>query len=251
MQLNIQDCRDIRDAVANLKIGKNAAVREACGDLDDQEGRGWLGADTLGVTLVHTYEAPTEAHRVGTQIDNVLTAAKAHVDRLKGAARKRKTDQRKKELVAEELAVKLTAIDEKLARDLLDYSRTPVDVELPQGVVEVKRERPVPPPPAPADTEDRLRAAVRAAEAAAEIADCDLVAARRTMEKADALRKALHEERLATATGAWALDDEAYADGGASGRARRGVGGASGTTVGGAGGVRRRAATRTRRQVRG
>ena len=68
-QLNIQDCRDIREAAANLKIGKNSAVQEVCGDLDDQERRGWLGADTLGVTLIHTYEAPTEAHKVGVQID--------------------------------------------------------------------------------------------------------------------------------------------------------------------------------------
>jgi hypothetical protein len=56
VQLNIQDCRDIRDAAAKLKISKNAAVQAACGNLDDQEGRGWLGADTLGVTLVLTIE---------------------------------------------------------------------------------------------------------------------------------------------------------------------------------------------------
>ena len=81
-----------------MKIGKNAAVQESCGDLDDQEGRGWLAADVRGVTLVHSFEAPTEAHKVGLQIDNILTAAKAYVDRLKGAARKRKTDARKKGL---------------------------------------------------------------------------------------------------------------------------------------------------------
>ena len=58
---------------------------------------------------------------------------------------------------AEELAAKLKAIDEKLARDLFDYARTVVNIELPQGVVEVKRERPSPPPPTCAETESRAR----------------------------------------------------------------------------------------------
>ena len=179
VQLNIQDCRDIRDAAAKLKISKNAAVQAACGNLDDQEGRDWLGADTLGVTLVHAHKAPTEGHSVGKQIDEILSDAKAHTDRLKGAARKRKTDTRKKVLGAEELAAKLKAIDEKLARDLADYARTLVNICLPVGRVEVKRERPPPPPPTHADTEKKLRAAVCAAEDAAEVADCDLVAVRR------------------------------------------------------------------------
>ena len=168
-QLNIQDCRDIREAAANLKIGKNSAVQEVCGDLDDQERRGWLGADTLGVTLIHTYEAPTEAHKVGVQIDNVLTAAKAHVERLRGAARKRKTDQRKKGMEERELAGKLAAIDEKLALDLLEYSRTPVDIELPKVVIEVKRERPGAPPkpePPPPDGLALAKARVTSARAA-------------------------------------------------------------------------------------
>jgi hypothetical protein len=211
-QLNIQDLRDIRDAVNKLKISKNAAVKAACGSLDDQEGRGWLGADLLGVTLVHSYKAPTEAHTVGQQIDDKLSDAKVHVDRLKGAARKRKTDARKKGLGEEELAGKLTAIDEKLARDLHDYARMLVDIELPKGAVEVKRERPSPPAPAPSDTEKRLRDAVRDAEDAAAVADCDLVAARRVMERADAVRAELQEERVANATGGWKLEDEAYTE---------------------------------------
>ena len=97
-QLNIQDLRDIRDAAASLKIVKNAAVQAACGNLDDQEGRGWLCADTLGITLIHSHKAPTEGHNVGKQIDEILSDAKAHCDRLKGAARKRKTDARKRGL---------------------------------------------------------------------------------------------------------------------------------------------------------
>ena len=117
-QLNIQDCRDIREAADNLKIGKNEAVKAACGSLDDQEGRGWLGADVLGVTLVHSYEAPTEAHKVGLQIDMILSEAKPVVERMKGAARKRKTDARKKGLGEQELVDKVNAIDDKLARDL-------------------------------------------------------------------------------------------------------------------------------------
>ena len=53
-ELNIQDLKDLRDAAASLKIGKNVAVQEACGNLDHQEGYGWLAADTLGVTLMHS-----------------------------------------------------------------------------------------------------------------------------------------------------------------------------------------------------
>ena len=118
-----------------LKISKNVAVKEACGSLDDQEGRGWLGADLLGVTLMHSYKPPTEAHTAGQQIDDILSEAKTHVERLKGAARKRKTDARKKGLGAEDLAAKLEGIDAKLARDLAEYARTAINIELPQGVV--------------------------------------------------------------------------------------------------------------------
>eukprot|EP00966_Prymnesium_polylepis_P157685 3644609-Prymnesium_polylepis.1 len=135
-KLNIQDLRDIRDAADKLKISKNPAVKAACGSLDDQEGRGWLGADLLGVTLVHSYEAPTEGHKVGQQIDDILSDAKMQVERMKGAARKRKTDARKKGLGAAELADKLRSIDEKLVADLSAYARTLVDIELPKGVVE-------------------------------------------------------------------------------------------------------------------
>ena len=161
---------------------------------------------------MHSYEAPTEGHKVGQQIDDILSDAKKQVERLKGAARKRKTDARKKGLGAAELAGKLRSIDEKLAADLSAYARTLVDIELPKGVVEVKRERPPPPLPTPVDTESRLRAAVQAAEDAAAIADCDLIATRRVMERADALRAELHKERVANATNGWKLDDEAYAE---------------------------------------
>ena len=94
----------------------------------------------------------------------------------------------------EELAAKLKASDTKLSRDLVEYARTLVSIKLPEGRVEVKRERPPPPPPTHADTEKKLRAAVCAAEDAAEVADCDLVAVRRCMEKADVARQALQEE---------------------------------------------------------
>ena len=157
-----------------------------------------MGADLLGVTLMHSYKAPTEAHTVGQQIDDTLSEAKTHVERLKGAARKRKTDARKKGLGAEDLAAKLEGIDAKLARDLAEYARTAVNIELPQGVVEVKRERPAPPPPTPSETEKRLRDAVQAAEDAAVAADCDLVAVRRVLERAGTLR-AEHDVRRAWA----------------------------------------------------
>ena len=173
-------------------------------------GRRWPQVGCV-VTLVHAHKAPTEGHSVGKQIDEILSDAKAHIDRLKGAARKRKTDTRKKVLGAEELAAKLKAIDEKLARDLADYARTLVNICLPVGRVEVKRERPPPPPPTPAETEKRLRTAVCAAEDAAEVAECDLVAARRCMEKA-AARDKMHEKRLALST-SWHIDpfdDEGY-----------------------------------------
>ena len=165
----------------------------------------------LGVTLMHSYKAPTEAHTVGQQIDDTLSEAKTHVERLKGAARKRKTDARKKGLGAEDLAAKLEGIDAKLARDLAEYARTAVNIELPQGVVEVKRERPAPPPPTPSETEKRLRDAVQAAEDAAVAADCDLVAVRRVLERAGTLRAEMRAERMVLATSGWKLDDEPYA----------------------------------------
>ena len=48
-QLNIQDLRNLRATAAKLNISKNAAVKAACGNLDEQEGYGWLAADCLGV----------------------------------------------------------------------------------------------------------------------------------------------------------------------------------------------------------
>jgi hypothetical protein len=61
-QLNIQDLRNLRATAAKLNISQErGAVKAACGDLDEQEGYGWLAADCLGVTLVHSYKAPTEA----------------------------------------------------------------------------------------------------------------------------------------------------------------------------------------------
>ena len=209
-KLTIQDLRDIRDAADKLKITKNPAVKAACGSLDDQEGRGWLGADLLGVTLVHSYEAPTEGHKVGQQIDDILSDAKKQVERLKGAARKRKTDARKKGLGAAELAGQLRSIDEKLAADLSAYARTLVDIELPKGVVEVKRERPPPPPPVPVETVSQRRTKVEKAEEAAACADADEVAARRRYDKSEAAAKIISDRRLENSSGGWCLEDEAY-----------------------------------------
>ena len=96
-----------------------------------------------------------------------------------------------------------------------------------------------------------MRDALQAAEEAAAIAECDLVAARRCLEKADKLREQLHEEQLAAATSGWKLDDEAYAELKAHRAELDAVCGRDTWPDGGRAeaGVHRRATTRIRHQV--
>ena len=76
-QLTLQDLKDINIGVAAFNVTTNDAIQQACPTgLDDQEGRGFVGADLLGAELVPTHVAPTEAHKVGLQIDDLLREAK-------------------------------------------------------------------------------------------------------------------------------------------------------------------------------
>ena len=147
-QLNLQDLKDIRDAVASLNVVTNPAVLACCERLDDQEGRGLLAAHLLGVELVRGEEVPNEAHKVGLQIDGLLKDAKVADDRLRSAARTRKSKERGKEQAPEILEKKLLAMDEKLAADRKALLGTNADLVLPEGPIKVKREheRPIKPP---------------------------------------------------------------------------------------------------------
>mmetsp|Transcript_45903 Transcript_45903/g.103403 ORF Transcript_45903/g.103403 Transcript_45903/m.103403 type:complete len:178 (-) Transcript_45903:897-1430(-) len=74
--LNLQDCRDIRDAVTASKVTTNPIVIACCGNFDEQEGRGFLAANILGVVLLRGDEVPNEGHKIGLQIDDFLRQAK-------------------------------------------------------------------------------------------------------------------------------------------------------------------------------
>ena len=50
--LTLGDLKTIKQTVALLNLKTNTAVHEACGCLDDQEGRAFLAADVIGVELV-------------------------------------------------------------------------------------------------------------------------------------------------------------------------------------------------------
>ena len=139
-ELTLQDCREVRDAVAALKVTTNPAVQASCGKLDEQEGRGVLAADLLGVPLIHGDEVPNEMHKVGLQIDDLLKNAKEREDKLRQSARTARSRKRGK-LEGEALEKAIAYIDLKLAEDRKALWASPAPLVLPQGRVEVKRER--------------------------------------------------------------------------------------------------------------
>ena len=70
-------------ALFNLKT--NAAVRAACGCLDDQEGRAFIAADLLGIELARNQNEEgnsrrNDARRLGEEIDEKLPAAQTECD---------------------------------------------------------------------------------------------------------------------------------------------------------------------------
>ena len=211
-ELNLQDLRDINSTVLSLKVASNPKVKEACGMLDEREARGFLTADVLGIELLPGQVAPTEGHKLGKQVEELLSDAKVTDERLRGAAKQRRNKARSK-LQAEALEKKLAASDDKFKTDRTALWSTAVHLNLPAGVVEVKREQPVkavlPKPPPPSAS--MLRTTIEKAEAAAARAEADVIAARRRSERADAAVKVSQAQRLATATGGYLLDDEAYA----------------------------------------
>ena len=115
-QLNLQDCRDIRDVINSFNVTKNEAVLACCLNLDEQEGQGLLAADLLGIELVRGEEVPNEAHKVGLQIDTLLRDTKEADEKLKSAVRQCRTRARK----GTDVEKKLTAIEFKLKHDRED-----------------------------------------------------------------------------------------------------------------------------------
>ena len=75
--LNLQDLKDLNVTVVSFNITTNRAVTEACPNLDERESRGFLAADLLGVELLPGCAAPTEGHRIGQRIEELLKEAKA------------------------------------------------------------------------------------------------------------------------------------------------------------------------------
>ena len=199
----------MRVGVEALNLASNEAAHESCWLIDDQEGRAFLATDLLGVEIVRGKGA-NESRKIGEQIDELLRAEKARDKAIRSGIRSRKAKARKKPETAEK---KLLELDEEQRRKRAEHWDAPITLNLPdpESIIKVERVRP-PPPPKPEPTESQLRAAVTAAEEAAEVAACDLVAARRLMERSDAARAELHEERLLAATVGWKLDDEAYAE---------------------------------------
>ena len=206
--LTLRILKSVKLGVEDLKLASNEAAHASCGLIDDQEGRAFVATDLMGVEIVRG-DAANESRKIGEQIDDLLRAEKAKDKSIRSGIRSRKAKARKKP----DAEAKLLALDEEQRRKRAEHWDAPIQLNLPDPVskIKVERVRP-PPPPKPEPTESQcLRAAVTAAEEAAEVADCDLVAARRMMERADAIRQEIHAERLASAVGGWKLDDEAYA----------------------------------------
>ena len=90
-QLNLQDLKDISATVIDFHVATNKAVKAACPNLDEREGKGYLAADQLGVELIPSYEAPTEAHTVGKQVEELLGEAMAANERLRSASKSRRS----------------------------------------------------------------------------------------------------------------------------------------------------------------
>ena len=204
--LTLRILKSVRVGVEDLKLASNEAVHARCGLLDDQEGRAFVAADLMGVEIVRG-KAANESCKIGEQIDELLRGEKARDKAIRSGIRSRKAKARKKP----DAETKLLALDEEQRRKRAEHWDAPVVLDLPDpaSVIKVDRVRP-PPPPKPDPTESQLRAAVTAAEEAAEAAACDLVAARRLMERSEAVRGELHEERMLAATVGWKLEDEEY-----------------------------------------
>ena len=116
-ELNLQDLKDINAAVAALHITTNPAVLQACSNLDERESRGFLVADLSDIELLPGCEAPTEGHKIGKRVEELLADAKGADDRLRGAAKTRRSKLRGKQLDEVELQQKLAASEAKWARD--------------------------------------------------------------------------------------------------------------------------------------
>ena len=125
----------------SFHIATNEAVQAACPNLDEREGKGFLGADLLGVELLPGCEAPTEGHKIGKQIEDLLTEARGLDDKLRQAARTRrsKLNNRKPPLEASQLAQKLAESDAKYVRDRTALWSRPVTLNMPEAPIEVKR----------------------------------------------------------------------------------------------------------------
>eukprot|EP00966_Prymnesium_polylepis_P020727 476994-Prymnesium_polylepis.1 len=124
----------------------------------------------MGVEIVRG-KAANESRKIGEQIDELLRGEKAKDKAIRSGIRSRKAKARKKP----DAEAKLRALDDEQRRKRAEHWDAPIVLDLPdpRSVIKVERVRP-PPPPKQEPTESQLRAAVTAAEEAAEIAASDL-----------------------------------------------------------------------------
>ena len=137
-----------KQSVALLNLKTNAAVRECCGRLDDQEGRAFLAADQMGVELVRDESdvgnsRGNEARKLGEEIDEVLKEYETKYEKLGVNARKAR--QRARDADPDGADEKVAAIEAKLVADRAALGSTEVSFKrLPdtRAPIKVKRERP-------------------------------------------------------------------------------------------------------------
>ena len=205
--MTLRILKSVKVAVEDLHLASNEAAHESCGLIDDQEGRAFVATDLMGVEIVRG-DAVNESRKIGEQIDELLRGEKARDKAIRSGIRSRKAKARKKP----DAEAKLLALDEEQRRKRAEHWDAPIttiNLPDPNSLIKVESVR-RPPPPKPEPTESQLCAAVTAVEEAAEVASCDLVAAQRLMERADAVGAELNQERMVAATAGWKLDDEAY-----------------------------------------
>jgi hypothetical protein len=211
-QLSLRVLKSISAAIKALNLVTNADVHACCGLLDDQEARAFLAADLLGIELVRGSRA-NESRKVGEQIDTLLRGEKARDKLIRKGIRSRKSKARGKPGAES----KLPALDVEQRRKRAEHWDAAVALELPDTSVtkvEKERERPLPPPPPtpPPSTAPPTAAAIAKLDEAVALADCDVVAARRRLERSEAAMQECLAQRLEAAKVGHNHDDDAYAD---------------------------------------
>jgi hypothetical protein len=147
-EMSLRVLKSIKAVVEPLNLKTNAAVHEACGLLDDQEGRAFLAGDLMGVEIVRG-TGLNESRKLGEQIDELLRNEKSRDATIRSGIWARKSKARGKEGGE----AKLLKLDEELIRKRAEHWDAPLTLNLPDATAPIKKERerppkvPQPPPP--------------------------------------------------------------------------------------------------------